>query len=81
MEEAIRSGNLFFLCTADQNTGMLFIRAVPADQVDEIITADNDVDQELAYKPVDPLKDPWPAYDFSQPSVIPSCSTMPSISR
>jgi hypothetical protein len=69
MEEAVRAGNLFFLCTADQNTGMLYIRAVPADQVDEIITADNDVDQELAYKPVDPLKDPWPAYN-PQSSIV-----------
>ena len=65
MEEAVRAGNLFFLCTADQNTGMLYIRAVPADQVDEIITADNDVDQELSFKPVDPLKAAWPAYDYS----------------
>ena len=32
-----RSGNLFFLCTADQNTGMLYVRAVPADQVDQIL--------------------------------------------
>jgi hypothetical protein len=49
-DEATRSGNLFFLCTVDQNTGMLYVRAVPADQVEEIITAPNDVDQELAYK-------------------------------
>ncbi len=62
LEESVRSGNLFFLCTVDKNTGMLYVRAVPADQVDEIITAENDVDQELAYKPVAPLKDPWPAY-------------------
>ena len=38
-DEATRSGNLFFLCTVDQNTGMLFVRGVPADQVEEIITA------------------------------------------
>ena len=62
-DEATRSGNLFFLCTVDQLTGMLFIRAVPADQVDEIVTADNDVDQELSYKPCEQGKDPWPAYD------------------
>ena len=68
-DEATRSGNLFFLCTADQNTGMVYIRAVPADQVDEIITAENDVDQELAYKPrdvgADGVRPPWPAYDRS----------------
>lgn len=62
-DEATRSGNLFFLCTADENTGMLYVRAVPADQVEEIITADNDVDQELAYKPTAQGQAPWPAYD------------------
>jgi hypothetical protein len=62
-DEATRSGNLFFLCTVDQNTGMLYVRGVPADQVEEIITAPNDVDQELAYKPVDQTAAPWPAYD------------------
>jgi hypothetical protein len=62
-DEATRSGNLFFLCTVDQTTGMLFVRAVPADQVEEIVTSENDVDQELAYKPIEQGKDPWPAYD------------------
>jgi hypothetical protein len=64
-DEATRSGNLFFLCTADKATGYLYVRGVPADQVAEIITAENDVEQELAYKPAAPGKDPWPAYDFS----------------
>ncbi len=50
-DEATRSGNLFFLCTRDQNTGMLYVRAVPADQVEEIICAENDIFQELAFKP------------------------------
>ncbi len=62
-DEATRAGNLFFLCTADEATGMLYIRAVPADQVEEIVTADNDVDQELAYKPIAQGQAPWPAYD------------------
>jgi hypothetical protein len=44
---------------------MLYIRAVPADQVEEIITAPNDVQQELAYKPTSQTVDPWPAYDRS----------------
>ncbi len=52
-DEATRSGNLFFLCTVDQANGMLYVRAVPADQVEEIVTAENDVQQELAYKPVE----------------------------
>jgi hypothetical protein len=62
-DEATRSGNLFFLCTTDLATGMLYVRAVPADQVDEIVTAPNDIDQELAYKPVAQGQAPWPAYD------------------
>jgi hypothetical protein len=62
-DEATRSGNLFFLCTPDKDTGMLYVRAVPADQVDEIVTSPNDIDQELAYKPVAQGKSPWPAYD------------------
>ncbi len=66
-DEATRSGNLFFLCTVDQATGMLFVRGVPADQIEEIVTASNDVDQELAYKPMagaDGLsRPPWPAYN------------------
>ena len=62
-DEATRSGNLFFLCTADQNNGMLYVRAVPADQVDTIVTASNDIEQELAYKPRDVQLSPWPAYD------------------
>ena len=64
-DEATRSGNLFFLCTKDSYTGMLYVRAVPADQVDQIVTSDVDVDQELAYKPRDPSASPWPAYDRS----------------
>ena len=62
-DEATRSGNLFFLCTVDQNNGMLYVRGVPADQVEEIISAENDIDQELAYKPVDQTASAWPAYD------------------
>jgi hypothetical protein len=62
-DEATRSGNLFFLCTVDQANGMLYVRGVPADQVDEIISAPNDIDQEIAYKPTDQAKEPWPAFD------------------
>jgi hypothetical protein len=62
-DEATRSGNLFFLCTVDQNTGMLYVRGVPADQVEEIITAPNDIDQEIAYKPIAQGQPNWPAYN------------------
>jgi hypothetical protein len=64
-DEATRSGNLFFLCTEDPNTGMLFIRGVPADQVEEIVTAPNDVDQELAFTPTAQGAPNWPGYDYS----------------
>ena len=62
-DEATRSGNLFFLCTRDEANGMLYIRAVPADQIEEIVTSPNDVQQELAFKPVRQDISPWPAYD------------------
>jgi hypothetical protein len=64
-DEATRSGNLFFLCTADQANGMLYVRAVPADQVDQIITAENDVEQEISFKPRNPDNPIWPGYDRS----------------
>jgi len=71
-DEATRSGNLFFLCTADPANGMLYVRGVPADQVAEIVTAENDVDQELAFQPVELDRVPWPAYDRTnvQPSFM-----------
>jgi hypothetical protein len=67
-DEATRSGNLFFLCTADQSTGMVYIRAVPADQIDEIITSENDIEQELVYKSKinnQQSQISWPGYDRS----------------
>jgi hypothetical protein len=76
-DEATRSGNLFFLCTADQANGMLYVRAVPADQVDQIITAKNDVDQELAFKPRNPDVAAWPAYDRSNQQPAARCSITP----
>ncbi len=60
-DELTRSGNMFFLCTVAG--GMLFIRAVPADQVSEIISAPNDILQEIAYKPTEQGAPLWPAYD------------------
>jgi hypothetical protein len=64
-DEITRSGNVFALCTVDQNTGMLYVRFVPADQVDDIITAANDIEQETSYTPIDKTASPWPAYDYS----------------
>jgi hypothetical protein len=60
-DELTRSGNMFFLCSL--TGGMLFVRAVPADQVAEIISAPNDILQEVAYKPTEQGAPLWPAYD------------------
>jgi len=68
-DELTRSGNMFFLCTLDQVSGMLFVRAVPADQVAEIISQPNDILQEVAYKPTEQGRDPWLALDRTMPQV------------
>jgi len=60
-DELTRSGNMFFLCSV--TGGMLFVRAVPADQVEEIITTPNDILQEVAYKPTAQGAPLWPAWD------------------
>jgi hypothetical protein len=48
-DELSRAGNLFLLISTDQG-GMSYIRAVQTDQVEEIITAKNDPEQEIFYK-------------------------------
>jgi hypothetical protein len=62
-DEGTRSGNLFFLFTVDKLTGMSSVRAVPADLIDEIQTADNDVMQETYFTRKQINESPWPAYD------------------
>jgi hypothetical protein len=47
-EELVRAGELFVLISTDAS-GMSYLRAVPAGQIGEIITAENDVEQELAF--------------------------------
>jgi hypothetical protein len=47
-DEDTRTGNLFFLFNVLAD-GMSIIRAVPAEQIDEIKTAENDVEQILGY--------------------------------
>jgi hypothetical protein len=66
-DELTRSGNLFFLCSIDRSSGMLFVRAVPADQVAEIISAPNDILQETAYKPTEQGAPLWPALERTAP--------------
>lgn len=48
-DELTRSGELFFLLSTDA-AGMTFVRALPALEVEEVETAPNDVQQELAYR-------------------------------
>jgi len=48
-DELARTGNLFLLISTDPS-GMSYIRAVPADQMEEIITAKNDPDQEIFFR-------------------------------
>jgi len=47
-DEDTRTGNLFFLCTVDE-AGMTYIRAMPAEQIEEIETKENDIEQETRY--------------------------------
>ncbi len=47
-DELTRSGNLFILLTTD-SSGMSYVRTIPAYDVQEIISAHNDIEQELAF--------------------------------
>lgn len=76
-DELTRSGNLFILISTDAG-GMSYLRLIPASQVDEISTKENDLEQELAYTlKAEAFKDPviYPAYSpefdlVSSPVVI-----------
>ena len=64
-DELTRTGELFFLLTTD-SAGMTYLRAVPAMQITAIETAENDLQQELAYfQQTGSLGEgvTWPAYD------------------
>jgi hypothetical protein len=65
-DELTRAGELFLLLSTDA-AGMSYIRAVPAGEIAEIVTAQNDIQQELRFlqKPEQVGGDPrvWPAYD------------------
>jgi len=62
VDENIRVGNLFFLYTVQAN-GMTNIRAVPAEQIEEIISKDNDIEQEIRYTKDSIGDDSYEAYD------------------
>lgn len=48
-DEDTRTGNLFVLCTVGA-TNVLYVRAIPSESVEEIVSMDNDIEQEKAYK-------------------------------
>jgi len=67
-DERTRSGNLFFLISPMPD-GMSFVRAVPAELIKEIQTAENDIMQEQYYIPVIQEAGTWKAYDPTQPII------------
>ena len=68
-DELSRSGELFLLLSTDA-AGMTYVRAVPASEIETIITAANDLQQEYSYvqAAIEPGNDPvvWPAYNEGQ---------------
>lgn len=74
--ELARAGELFFVLSTDAG-GMSYVRALPASEIDEIETAENDVAQELAYRQRGQAGEPgrrWPAYapgdDPGEPAML-----------
>lgn len=51
-DELSRSGNLFILLSTDPS-GMSYIREIPANSIEEIISSENDFEQPILYKMVD----------------------------
>lgn len=62
MDESTRTGNLFALFNVSDN-GMTIIRMVPAEQIEEIVTAENDIEQEIRYTRDAVSEEGWEAYD------------------
>ena len=62
VDENTRVGNLFFLYTVQAN-GMSNVRAVPAEQIEEIVTKDNDIEQEVRYNKDITGEEYYEAYD------------------
>ena len=60
-DEDTRTGNLFILFNVLEN-GMTILRAVPAEQIEEIITQENDIETELQYNRDSTGDDFYPAY-------------------
>ncbi|MGV8026756.1 MAG: hypothetical protein AB2L18_09385 [Anaerolineaceae bacterium] len=65
-DELTRSGNLFILLSTDES-GMTYVRCIPATEIQKIESRENDIEQPLAFFPKGSLQDldpkPYPAYD------------------
>ena len=61
-DEDTRTGNLFMLFNVRPD-GMTFVRAVPAEQIEEIETAENDVEQEVRFSNDPTGTEGWDAYN------------------
>lgn len=64
-DEDTRTGNLFMLFSV-QADGMTIVRAVPAEQIDDIQSKENDIEQELYYWKDETKTEKWDAYDETQ---------------
>ena len=62
LDERTRSGNIFALGSVDE-AGVVYWRAIPADQIKDIQSRSNDIRQEEYYIPHDIETSPWEAYD------------------
>jgi hypothetical protein len=69
-DELALTGNLFPCITTPSTGGMSYLRIFPSDLIAEVVTASNDVQQELAYLPrpsqSDPDPKPIPSYYASR---------------
>jgi hypothetical protein len=66
LDEQTRSGDLFLLWSVDQS-GMAYVRAVPSERITEIITAENDIQQELVFVTDERRETPGPRRPESMP--------------
>lgn len=65
-DELTRSGNLFLLISTDES-GMSYLRCIPAVDIQKIEARENDIEQPVAFFPKSSLQEldpkPYPAYD------------------
>jgi hypothetical protein len=71
--EIFLTGNLFTLFSVD-SVGMTYVRIFPTDQVDEIITRENDVQQEIAYTTI-PVNENMEGKTYPNPRGLPTINT------